>query len=275
MFVANGKAARVLLAAILLFSLLSAMLLTAVPAQAAANEIAYIYDTDGASANSYKSLLDANGYSVTLIQMDDVATTDFSGYGLIIVGNDTGNLWDDNPDSVLAVDDSAKPIIGLGEGGYDFLGEIGLDIGTPYGAHGSENRIYAVDTSHTIFNTPNAITIPVDNLIELYTTSVGVVHIYLWPSIPPDVVTLGRHATDTGYYPLVQQGEIYLLWGFHASPDDMTQAGKDLFVNVVYNLIPLPSSLAWIAGPIAGGVLVIAIVVWLIWRRGPSAPEGG
>jgi Leucine-rich repeat (LRR) protein len=191
--------------------------------------ITYIYMSDTESANSYGLFLEDNDYCVTLISMDNVATTDFSTYGLIIVGSDTEG-WD-SPGLVSAVDISANPIIGLGEGGYDFFGQLGLDIGRPYGWHGSDNSIYVVDASHLIFNTPNAITIPEGSIIQLYTAT-NHVGIDL-PSIPENVVVFGREVDDVEHYPLTLENGRYLFWGFTASPDNMTQICKDLFLNVV------------------------------------------
>ena len=195
-------------------------------------DLAYIYSTDTSSANSYKSLLDANGYSTTLIPMSDVATTDFSKYDAIITGSDTGSMssWGDSA-SVSAVKDSYKPIIGLGEGGYALFGQLKLDTGHPQGWHGDKNSIYVVDTSHTIFKTPNAIVIPKSKIIRLY-TSTQHVGIYL-PAIPSNIAVLGREVESTSHYPLTLERNKYLLWGFTASPVGMTGVGKDLFINVV------------------------------------------
>jgi hypothetical protein len=164
--------------------------------------------------------------------MSNVATTDFSVYRLIILGGDTGYTitWGDTA-SVAAITDSGKPVIGLGEGGYAYFGKLALETGYPHGAHGDDNSIYVVDTSHSIFNMPNSIAIPGDDIIQLYTTT-NHVGIGLSP-IPGNVVALGREADDVGYYPLTLENGRYLLWGFTASPDNMTQVGKDLFLNVV------------------------------------------
>jgi outer membrane protein assembly factor BamB len=197
--------------------------------------LAYIYSTDATSALSYKSLLDANGYSATLIPLSDVATTDFSTYAALIIGSDTGSMssWSDIA-SVSAVQDSSKPIIGLGEGGYALFGQLELDTGHPQGWHGSRNSIYVVDASHTIFKMPNAISIPRSKEILLY-SSTEHVGIYL-PEIPSNIVVLGREVDSTTHYPLTLERDRYLLWGFTASPESMTEVGKDLFINVVgYN----------------------------------------
>ena len=201
--------------------------------------IAYIYSTDTPSANSYKSLLDANSYSTTIIPMGDVVTTDFLRYGAIIIGSDTEDSWGD-PASVSAINNPGKPIIGLGEGGYAFFGQLNLDTGSPHGWHGSEKSIYVVDSTHTIFNTPNAITIPPDKNITLYTTT-SHVGIYLL-SIPPNVVALGRETDHASHYPLTLENNRYLLWGFTASPADMTATSRDLFINVVSYMAVCPAA---------------------------------
>ena len=194
--------------------------------------MAYIHSTDTASANSYKSLLDANGYSTTLIPMSNVATTDFSKYDAILAGSDTGSMssWGDSA-SVSAVKDSYKPIIGLGEGGYALFGQLKLSTGHPHGWHGGENSIYVVDTSHTIFKTPNAIAIPKSKIIRLY-TSTQHVGIFL-PAIPSNIAVLGREVESTSHYPLTLERNKYLLWVFTVSPTSMIEVGKDLFINVV------------------------------------------
>jgi hypothetical protein len=203
--------------------------ITSVPEKHA---LAYIYSTDTTSANSYKSLLNANGYITTLIPMRNVATTDFTEYDVIITGSDTGSMggWGDSA-SVSPVQDSSKPIIGLGEGGYALFGQLKLSTGHPHGWHGSRNSIYVVDASHTIFKTPNAIPIPQNKIIQPYTSTQHVA-IYL-PEIPPNIVVLGREVDSTTHYPLTLERARYLLWSFTASPESMTEVGKDLFINVV------------------------------------------
>jgi hypothetical protein len=202
--------------------------------------IAYIYYTDATGANSYKSLLEDNGYSVTLVPMIAVATTDFSVYDLIIVGPDTGSgyHWGDAA-SVSAIQDSGKPIIGLHEGGASLFQELGLSINWGHsGYYGpGETSLYVVDPSHVIFNSPHSISVPGDQIIQLYSSPSPLIHEYA-PHLSAEAILLGRHPSPTqmDYYPLVQEGQ-NILWGFAASPESMTQVGKDLFLNVVDFLI--------------------------------------
>jgi hypothetical protein len=195
--------------------------------------IAFIYSTDATGANSYKSLLEGDGYSVTLVPMGDVATTDFSVYDLILVGADTYTLqydWGD-ADSVNAIDSSGKSIIGLGTGGACLFGELGLSISYGNAWNLTESSIYVVDPTHDIFTTPYFISVPEDRIIQLYEGGVYCHSLYE-PYLSPEVVLLGREPDDMSHYPLAQEGQ-YILWGFTASPESMTQVGKDLFLNVV------------------------------------------
>ena len=108
--------------------------------------VAYIWLNDLTTAVAYQNLLQANSYSVELVHMDDVATTLWSRYNLIMIGPETGDgpNWG-TPAAVGALQQYATPILGLGEGGYAFFGQVKLDIGYPNGWHGVETFTYAMD----------------------------------------------------------------------------------------------------------------------------------
>jgi parallel beta-helix repeat protein len=212
-------------------------------------DVAYIYDDDMSTARAFALLLEENGFSVDIIQLSSVAGIDFSGYGVIVIGGETGdmNVWGTSA-AVAKINDSRKPVIGIGEGGYAFFGKLGLSTGYPNGAHsGMDTDLYVEVPDHPIFHTPIDITIPSSNIIQLYTVS-GSVEIYLsW--VPPRIVALGRYDVGSDHYPLtleldpIEWNDRFLLWGFTGSPSDMTEVGKDLFINAVSHLhpsIPLP-----------------------------------
>lgn len=198
--------------------------------------MAYIYSSDISSANGYKSLLDSNGLSTSLIYRGDAVNSDFSKYNLIIIGSDldiTGSQ--DDVSLVSVIDNSGKPVLALGEGGYYFLGQLKLKTGYPNGWHGSENSIFVINSSKKIFKQPYAISIPENNILQLY-TSTGHVGISLLP-IPSNVIPLGRESGDPDHYPLTVEKNKYILWGFTGSPDIMTEDGKYLFVNIASNIV--------------------------------------
>ncbi|MDT8300551.1 MAG: right-handed parallel beta-helix repeat-containing protein [Sedimentisphaerales bacterium] len=194
--------------------------------------VAYIHSSDVGAAQSFKSLLVAYGCSITLVSVDEISATALDSYDIIIVGNDSGNLsqWGDI-ESVTAIESSGKPIVGLGEGGYAFFGQLGLSIGWPNGMHGSGNSIEVIDSNHSLFITPYVIDVPEDLVLQLYTES-NYVTLYLYP-VPETVTALGGEADSPGYYPLAQEHNRYLFWGFAGSTESMTEVGKRLFIDVV------------------------------------------
>jgi len=192
-----------------------------------------VFQPDAEATESFRSLLMSYGCPTTLIGVDDVATAALDSYDLIIVANDTKYLgaWVD-AQSVLPFEDSGKPIIGLGQGGYDFFGVLDLWIGRPNGGHGSRNNIEVIDPNCSLFSTPYSVDIPENRALQLYTET-DHIGIYLWPTIPETVTVLGSEVNDYGYFPLVIEDNRYLLWGFTESPLKMTEEEKRLFINVV------------------------------------------
>ncbi len=45
------------------------------------------------------------------------------------------------------------------------------------------------------------------------------------------MTALGGEVDNPGYYPLALEHDRYLFWGFEASAENMTEVGKDLFIN--------------------------------------------
>jgi uncharacterized protein YraI len=95
-------------------------------------KIAFIYQGNLGVAEDFRSMLQANGYTVDLIFQNNVLSTNFAPYDLIIIGYDTGSLpnWGD-PAGQQAnfVKNTGKPILALGRGGSFFFEKINLDIG--------------------------------------------------------------------------------------------------------------------------------------------------
>jgi len=199
--------------------------------------IAIIYKENSTDANSFMSLLLEYGSGVNLIEIDNVASTDFSNYNLIIVTSNTsfGNDWG----TLQAVDNiknSGKLVLGLGAGGAGFFEEYGLSINwgnSWYGTSSTSSQntsIYCFNTTHQVFESPTNIIIPSDNIIQLYSES-GHVGEYA-PVLNQGVLLIGREPTDANHYSIVSENN-HWLWGFTNSPADMTQTGKYLFLNIV------------------------------------------
>jgi hypothetical protein len=208
------------------------------------NSVAIIYDSDSSWANDFAVLLSDNGHTTTLIEMAEVSSASFALYDLILVDSRTSTTaeWGDSA-SVAKIQDSGKPVLGLGFGGTGLFEEMGLSINwsnawtdiDSTSTSIASTYIHAVDPSSTLFSTPNVISVPSDSNIRIYDHS-GHKGEYA-PSLADSVVLLGREPTDANHYSLVNEGEKYWLWAFTASPGSMTQAGKDLFINFVAAII--------------------------------------
>ena len=194
--------------------------------------VAFIYSTNTTTAESFESLLESNGMSVTLIDSDDIASVSLGNYGLIIVGDDTSgaDVWDDEA-AVNAIGNSGRPVVGVGRGGYDLFGELDLFIGSPHGRDDDTRSIYVVNPELSLFSRPSPISIPDDQVLDVY-SSTDSVNIFL-PSERDGIVSIGRDVSNSRYYPLLIEQNKYTLWGFRRSPGSMTEVGKTLFVNVV------------------------------------------
>jgi hypothetical protein len=103
-----------------------------------------------------------------------------------------------------------------------------LAIGALQGWHGDDTGVVPVNPSKSQFWSSSKVPTQDGKLITLYekTSHVGI-HL---PKPPEDVILMGREERDADHYPLVQQGSRYVLWGFTAAPDQMTRAGKELFI---------------------------------------------
>ena len=126
-------------------------------------------------------------------------------------------------------------MIGLGSGGYAFFGKLDLAIGYPNGGWRTANRVYTVDPASSVWTEPYPIELPEDRLVELYLEPVGMVEIFA-ETLPVDVTAIGSDDFLPSYYPIIQQTERFILWGFEGHPDLVTDVGKDVFVNLVWYL---------------------------------------
>ncbi len=202
-----------------------------------AGTIAYVYRGNTDDATSFYNLLTANGYLVDLIPLGDILATDFSSYDLTIIADDSGNLsqWGipgDTANQVAKIIEPNKPILGLGEGGYAFFGQLSLFIGWPNGWHGPEDEVKRAPAAPlAYYASPNLIA---GDPVDVYTDPVNEVGIYLGgaETIPPSVLPIGLEPPNPDHASLIMQ-DCRQLWGFSGNPREMTATGQNLFVNAV------------------------------------------
>ncbi len=192
---------------------------------------AYIWRTDASAADGYKSLIEAAGYDVTLLTIDEVAAADLAAYSLVVAGPETGYAYDwGTAEAVNALRDAGTPILGLGYGGACLFGQLGLSINWGNGWVGPETSVYASDPTHPVFTTPNVIDVPGSGIVSVYDESD---HIGQYaPVLAADAELIGREPVDEEHWTLAAEGRS-MLWGFTGSPYDLTPAGEKLFMNAV------------------------------------------
>jgi hypothetical protein len=202
--------------------------------------LAYIYVIDTTVAHAYQTLLQDNGYTVDLVPQDAIPSTDFELYQAAILGPDTGSEGDwGDPDGNQAnvLNQTGLPILGLEEGGASFFGRFDLPLSGESGINGEGTSILVVDPADSLWSTPNAISIPGDQILPLYNNNSDFVAIN-GESPPPELTLFARHPDEAAQFLIAGYQERFLFWGFEDGPDDMTDAGRLLFENLVDRLLP-------------------------------------
>ena len=197
--------------------------------------IAYIYEKDTDIARAYQNLLERNGLSVTLVPMDKIENTKFSEHDLLIIGPDTGK--DANWGTAAQVDhlsNTSRRVIGLGDGGHAFFGQVGLDIGYNNGTASTDTSVIPVDVSHPIWQTP--FDLAVTGVTQVYAKN-GSDGVAVWGH-GNDLVWLASDPPNSTPLWLVLEEGRYLIWGFNRGPRSMSTTGKSLFVNTVWFMVP-------------------------------------
>jgi len=200
---------------------------------------AFIGYYDTWASENMKEFLDAQGAVTTVIQLCDVGTTDLSSYDLLIVGPDTGYYgeWGNEAgrDAIRALD---VPVLGMSAGGASLFEQLGLEIN--WGATASsedpgETTIIVERADHEVFHTPIDLSVTDGDSLQLYDEPCPVYILYV-PRLAEGPETLGRLPDTFDYAPVAIQGK-YALWGFEFAPYGMTEAGKNLLINLITYLL--------------------------------------
>jgi hypothetical protein len=174
------------------------------------------------SADSFKTLLEEAGFSVQQIRAQAVAETDFRPFAAILIGSDNNQAL---RGLAKAVDNARKPILGLGEGGYYFFGDLQLAIGAPQGWHGNKRGVRPVNPAKSPFWSFRKGRNEVEEPITLYETT-DHVGIYL-------LKTCGRYLAPwprgkrCPSLPVAAAGLPLCVLGFHSftRSDDASRKG--------------------------------------------------
>jgi uncharacterized repeat protein (TIGR01451 family) len=228
------------------------------PAAAQVPQVAYVYDDDTVSRDSFVSTIEARGLDVVPLDLAAAATQgdSFANYLAVIIADDTGRppseeiaedeLWEGGSDTASTIRANARKVITIGYGAQFFDMAGGYNLGwlpsaPPAGgptADPSESSVFAVEPGAAYWSTPNLVPLPADNIAKLY----GLVTPVVALNTPParTVIPIGRAPNPQGDYPLAaelsfpqQQPICNIQWGFRRAPNAMTPAGRDLLENLI------------------------------------------
>lgn len=217
----------------------------------ATSKAVFIYNTDLATANSFKALLDTSGFTVTLVPIASTISTNYSDCDIIIT-SPASSLSKAQMDTINSKN---KPILSMLGGGYNSFGQLSLAIGKPNGMAGSENTMIVEDASLSVFNSPLNVGVNTGDSLRLFSVAASASPARMIYVPTPNASIEGLLKYKPLYYSVIRQNGKYTFWGFSLSPASMTQKGKDFFVNVVgdattvYNLVTGVSSIARVGEP--------------------------
>jgi hypothetical protein len=228
----RGRAVVLCLAAILVCPAIQAL-------AEAQSQVTYVYSTDTATRDAFVGLLLSRSLTVRALSLSSVASSTFAFDDAIVIGPDTAGYptpaWPTAAKDALVA--SHKPVVGIGVGGALFftaVGGLGIDYGQSWLL--PARSVVALRSDAGSWTWPNLVdTSAATGELALYASDVTTVAAY-FPSENVDYSRLGRQTDDAAHFPLLAQatnGTCYSLWGFNASPSTMTQAGRDLFSNLV------------------------------------------
>lgn len=196
-------------------------------------EAAFVYGSNANDAMQFKNLLDSQGARTDIVKYSAIGTTDWSKYHVILIGNDTGG-WAE-PAIVSTILGANTPVVGIGEGGARFMDAVttpNLFIGWGQSAIAlvADGAVFGGD----IYSTPHNLSVTTGDVLGVFGSSVYTVMLY-----DPNGTSqrMLRLPSSSGYFPVAGEAGRFYQWGYSASPLSMTQVGKNLFTNLVFEAV--------------------------------------
>ena len=202
------------------------------------SRITYVYRFDLSSRDAFQTMLESHGHTVSTVHIDDLDSYSFDQTDLIIIGEDTDNSppWGTSA-AVANITNSGLPVIGIAQGGTNFFQDVNLFIGHLQTMGVSSNHGIVVENYwHHLWSVPEHVTIPPDNMVELYASGSYANIVYIGSGMPSDVTCVGRpwnYPVHCGLTLEDWDGRFTALWSWEGSPSSMSDDAKALFRNLV------------------------------------------
>jgi hypothetical protein len=221
-----------------------------VPAGHCKNKVGLIHGVSSSIADAYKAGLETKGMRVTLLPLSSLtpnSVPELMAYDLIAIDSATGytDTWEGGVGIPEAIKSAGKPVLGIGEGGYAFLGKSSSPIGWANGWHSVTGATTYNLTSpvHVSNSTPFTVSNTASS-VEISSSNMPFVAINLPPTVAANIQLVGRQADDTTHYvvvlnttPTSTTATKEALWGFDGMPS-YTDNGWNALANLGWHMLP-------------------------------------
>ncbi len=219
-----------------------------IPAGHCKNKVGLIHGADSSAATAYKTGLENKGMRVSLLPLSSLnpnSTAALMTYDLLAIDSKSGNLntWEGGTGMPEAIKSAGRPILGLGEGGYAFLGKSSSPIGWANGWHDSTGATnYALPSPvHASHNAPFPVVSTAGN-VEVSSSAIPFVAIHL-PTVASSLKLIARQVGDVNHYisvlntaPTSTTGSSEAIWGFNGT--NYTNNGWNALANLGWFMLP-------------------------------------
>ena len=211
-----------------------------------------------AAVAPYEAGLEARGFDVEPVILGSSESVDSSllaAFDLLLIDPFTGSLgvWAGDlelatgdptivPRIIAAVENSGRPVVGLGEGGASFFGTVGSPLGWPNGMILTAlDSFVVVEPVHPSLMGPRNVGIA-GGTVGVVSPGVRSIVIYV-PSPAPPLELVGRAGPSyPNYYVVLIDGTGVgsALWGYHDVPSRYTDDGWNVLADLMSYLIAAP-----------------------------------
>jgi CARDB len=217
-----------------------------IPAGACKNHVAIVYSKVKSVAEMYEIGLEKKGFDVTLLDAATLSDTNIgaiSKFELILIDSETGylNNWSGSSAAANAIRLSKRPVLGIGEGGYSYLGLFKSPLGWANGWHSGAGDMNYTSLGHASQSGPFAVTVAA-GLVDITNPQMPNVAISL-PQPSAALELVGRQTGDASHYiaalnlkPTAATGWAEGIWGFSGKPY-YTENGWNALSNLGWYMI--------------------------------------
>ncbi len=220
-----------------------------IPAGHCKNRVALIHGADSTVADAYQPGLTAKGFRTTKLAIASLNSNSsfiLMGYDLIVIDSKSGlnKDWEGSALIRNAIGNAGKPILGIGQGGYSFLGQSVSPLGYPVTAHSvaSIDKFVIPSPAHPSNSGPFPIT---SSGSEVSITTTPMAGIALLLNTPPSNIQLvAKELGVTDYFlsavnttPASTTGSSEALWGLDGMPN-YTDNGWNALANLGWFMLP-------------------------------------